>query len=218
MRFALMSIPYAAKDADGVGMQRLRVAAGAGRVDRPGRHVLEQRFGDLGPRAVARAQEQHPRSATRTAELVDSPAPQVRGATRDAAHRLRSAAPRGRRRGRWRSSCRDRPPNCVAPSRARLRGADAGGTTPSSAARRSASSTPARPDRSARALATTATAAGATPAARTVAVRRSPGRMGLSARIAPDNTEAEKINQTGLMYSCGVHGEDRMQRGRELAA
>ena len=175
--------PVRAKDADGVGMQRLRMAAGADRLDRPGRHALEQRFCDLGPRAVARAQEQHPRSATRAPSSWTRRRRGLRGAARGAAHRLRSAEPRGRRRGRWRSSCRGGPPSCGARSRAHLRGADAGGTTPSSAARRPASSTPARSDRSARALATTATAAGATPAARTAAGRpeRSPdetiGRM-----------------------------------------
>ena len=57
--------PVRTKDADGVGMQRLRMAARAGGLDRTGRHVVEQRFGDLGPRAVARAQEQHPRSPAR---------------------------------------------------------------------------------------------------------------------------------------------------------
>ena len=61
-----------------------------------------------------------------------------RDATTGAALRRHPAAPRGRPGGRWRSSCRGDPPSCVAPSRARRRGAGAGGRTPSSAARRSA--------------------------------------------------------------------------------
>ena len=36
VRFALMSMPRLLKDADGVGMQWLRMAAGARRFDRPG--------------------------------------------------------------------------------------------------------------------------------------------------------------------------------------
>src|SRR6188472_1283049 len=39
--------PVRAKDADGVRVQRFRVAPGARGVDRSGRHVLEERFGDL---------------------------------------------------------------------------------------------------------------------------------------------------------------------------
>ena len=57
--------PVRVKDPDGVGMQRLRTAAGADSLDRPCRHVLEQRFCDLRPGAVTRAEEQHPRPATR---------------------------------------------------------------------------------------------------------------------------------------------------------
>ena len=152
-------------------------------------------------------------------------AAQPRDATTGAAHRPRLAAPRGRRRGRWRSSCRGDPPSCVARSRARRRGAGAGGTTPSSAARRSAPSTPARSDRSARALATTATAADATPAARIVAVRRR--QVGCDAR--PHDLESSRharyrsipfdgVRRSAAMLSaCRDHPEPASRRGRGVS-
>ena len=90
------------------------------------------------------------------------------------------------------------PPNYGARSPARLPGADAGGTTPSSAARRPAPSTPSRPDRSARAPATAATAAGATPAARRVAGRRLPGRTATVGGIISDSTEAAQIRSNQI--------------------
>ena len=58
-------------------------------------------------------------------------------------------------------------PSCDAPTRVRRRAADAGGTTPGSAARRRARSARARRDRCARARAAAATATDARPAART---------------------------------------------------
>ena len=74
VRFALMSMPYVAQDTDGVRVQRLRMAAGAGRLDRPGGHVLEQRLGDLRSGAVPRAHEQHAPLAARASGCADDPA------------------------------------------------------------------------------------------------------------------------------------------------
>ena len=58
--------PPLAHDADGVGMERFRVAAGARGFDRAVGLVFEERLGHLGPSAVAGAQEQDPRPATRS--------------------------------------------------------------------------------------------------------------------------------------------------------
>ncbi len=77
--------PVRVKDPDRVGMQRLRTAAGADSLDRTRRHVLEQRFCDLRPRAVTRAEEQHPRSATLSSEIVDRRVPRARSPARGAA-------------------------------------------------------------------------------------------------------------------------------------
>ena len=54
------------ENADGIGMQWLRMATGAGGFDRPARQVDEQRLGDLGPRAVPGTQEQDSLPAMRT--------------------------------------------------------------------------------------------------------------------------------------------------------
>ena len=169
MRFALMSMPRFRITRTALGCSGFGWLPALRGFDRPGRHVLEQRLGDLRPGAVPGAQEQHPPPATRAPRGVHGPAAPARAAARDAAHRLRPAAPRGRRRGRSRSSCRGRPPSCDARTRARRRGAGAGGTTPGSAARRPAASAPAPPDRCAPAPATAATAPDAPPAARTPA-------------------------------------------------
>ena len=47
-----------------VGMQRLGIAAGAGRAHRAGRELLGERLRHLGAGAVARAQKQHTRRAS----------------------------------------------------------------------------------------------------------------------------------------------------------
>ena len=172
MRFAADVDPVRAQDSDRVGMESSSDALPALTAwIVPADMRSSERFCDLRPSAVARAQEQHPRPSTRAPRASTGRSARVRGATRGAAHRRRPAAPPGTRSGRSRSSCRGGPPNCAVRSPVRLRGADAGGTTPSSAARRSAPSAPSRSGRSARVLAAAATAAGATPAARTVADR-----------------------------------------------
>ena len=128
-----------------VGMQRLRMAARATRPRPcPSDIVLEQRLGDLRPCAVPGAQEQDPRPAT--------PATRRRGAS--AAAPARATAP-GCSAPPAACSCsrqRDEIDGVVAvPSIGRAatrrheparRAADAGGTTPGSAARRPAPSTP----------------------------------------------------------------------------
>ena len=176
VRFALMSMPR--RPAPG---PRSGAAASGGcrrcGVDGAGRHLLEQRLGDLGPGAVAGAQEQHP-SVAATARRGPRATPAAR-----------VAAPGGALRPRLCSAVAaaievDRVV-AVAPvrraaasaSRARRRGAGAGGTRPGSAARRPAPSAPSRPGRCAPAPAATASAPDATPAARIGAVRRRPGRQ-----------------------------------------
>ena len=160
------------------------VAAGAAGLDRAGRQVLEQRLCDLRPSAVAGAEEQHPAPASRRSSARGRwRRPRVQ--RRDGAHRRRRAAPRGRRRGRSGSSCRGGPLSCAGRTRSRRRGAGASGTTPGSAVRRPASSTPPRPDRCAPAPAATATAPDAMPAARTAAGQRARGERSRSTSRAP---------------------------------
>ena len=199
MRFALMSMPRVAQHADRVGVQWLRMAAGAAR--RRSR-----------PPTCARAAPR--RSGTGRCSRCTGTTPAAGDASaRSADGRRRRCEPqRGMQRTAGglqrlaagdevdaRSSCRGRPPSCGAPSRARRRGAVAGGTTPGSAARRPAPSTPARPDRCAPAPAAAATAPDATPAARTAAGR--PPRderstLGFTPRTVP---EPRTINQIRLM-------------------
>ena len=155
--------------ADRVRVQRLRVAAGAAGLDRAGRHVL-----DAAPRRSGSGRCSRCTGTTPVADDADRPrrgpsGRRARHAAPDGAHRPRSAAPRGRRRGRSRSSCRDGPPSSGGRTPGRRRGAGASGTTPGSAVRRPASSTPPRPDRCAPAPAAAANAPDATPAARTAA-------------------------------------------------
>ena len=153
-----------------VGVQRLRVAAGAVRSYCSGRHVFEERLRDLRARAVPRAQEQDALPATRTPRgRFQARAWPGRATARDGARHPPLAAALGSERDRSRSSGRGRPPSCAAPTPAHRHAADPSGTTPGSAARRPAASTPTPPDRSRPAPATTSTAPDAPRAARTPA-------------------------------------------------
>ena len=184
VRFALMSMPRVRSTRTAFGCSGFGSLPALRASIAPRRHLLDQRLGDLRPCAVAGAQEQHPSATTRTRRFVDRRARRRRGRAPDGAHRPRSGAPRGRRRGRSCSSCRDGPPSSGGPTPGRRRGAVAGGTTPGSAVRRPAPSAPTRPDHCAPAPAATANAPGATPVARTAADRQL-GTSGHARRHTP---------------------------------
>ena len=171
VRFALMSMPRVRSTRTAFGCSGLRVAPGAAGVDRSGRHLLDERLGDLRSCAVAGAQEQHPSPTTRTVAARIERSATRRHAAPGAAHPQRPRTPGGRRPGRWRSSCRDGPPSCGGPTPGRRRAAVAGDTTPGSAVRRPAPSAPTRTDHCAPARAANAIAPGSTPTARTAAER-----------------------------------------------
>ena len=191
-----------------VGVQRLRVAAGAVGPNRSGRHVFEERLRDLRARAVPRAQEQDALPATRAPRGRPARAWPGRATARDGARHPPLAAALGSERDRSRSSGRGRPPSCAAPTRARRHAADPSGTTPGSAARRPAASTPTPPDRSRPAPATAATAPDAPRAARTPADHQHRGVTRRSAPRATPYPRGRISNQTRLMrsgYSMNSH-------------
>ena len=186
VRFPLMSIPRLLHHAYRVGVQRLRVAAGAVRPNRSGRHVFEERLRDL------RARRCSPCTGTRrvAGDPNASRAPPARAwpgraTARDGARHPPLATALGSERDRSRSSGRGHPPSCAAPTRAHRHAADPSGTTPGSAARRPAASTPTPPDRSRPAPATTSTAPDAPRAARTPADHQ---HHGVTRRSAPQVT------------------------------
>ena len=115
-----------------------------------------------------------------------------RATARDGARHPPLAAALGSERDRSRSSGRGRPPSCAAPTRARRHAADPSGTTPGSAARRPAASTPTPPDRSRPAPATTSTAPDAQRASRTPADQQ---HHGVTRRSAP---RADRIRSADI--------------------
>ena len=189
--------------------------------NRSGRHVFEERLRDLRACAVPRAQEQHALPATRTPRGRPRHGHGAGRATaRDGARHPPLAARPGSERDRSRSSGRGHPPSCAAPTRAHRHAADPSGTTPGSAARRPAASTPTPPDRSRPAPATAATAPDAPQAARTPADHQHRGvdtTVGSTSHTVP--TDADYPIKLRLMYSGrGGGGVQVLRRGGVLTA
>ena len=104
-------------------------------LDRAAGQLLDQRLGHLRARAVAGAQEQHPRA--RAGRGAAGPRSMSAGpaAGRDAARRRVAASNSPQRARSRRSRCRGRRPSCAAPTPGRGPAAGPGGRRPGSAAR-----------------------------------------------------------------------------------